>query len=104
MTARKNTSIRRAFSMASMGADIAGSYLGYALQRAFLGETKSRQKLKSTHTRAARRMRDEMQALRILRLCVFRLRRVSGVNPKRSSKTSRLNLSLLRLWARYIVP
>ena len=64
MTARKNTSIRRAFSMASMGADIAGSYLGYALQRAFLGETTSRQKLKSTHTRAARRMRDEMQALR----------------------------------------
>jgi predicted unusual protein kinase regulating ubiquinone biosynthesis (AarF/ABC1/UbiB family) len=50
--------------MASMGADIAGSYLGYALQRAFLGETKSRAKLKSTHTRAARRMRDEMQALR----------------------------------------
>jgi predicted unusual protein kinase regulating ubiquinone biosynthesis (AarF/ABC1/UbiB family) len=64
MTARKNTSIRRAFSMASMGADIAGSYLGYALQRAFLGETKSRERLKSTHTRAARRMRDEMQALR----------------------------------------
>jgi predicted unusual protein kinase regulating ubiquinone biosynthesis (AarF/ABC1/UbiB family) len=50
--------------MASMGADIAGSYLGYALQRAFLGETKSRAKLKSTHTRAARRMRDEMQSLR----------------------------------------
>ena len=47
-----------------MGADIAGSYLGYALQRAFLGETKSRAKLKSTHTRAARRMRDEMQSLR----------------------------------------
>ena len=64
MTARKNTSIRRAFSMASMGADIASSYLGYALQRAFLSETQSREKLKSTHTRAARRMRDEMQALR----------------------------------------
>ena len=64
MPSQKNTSMRRAFSMASMGADIAGSYLGYALQRAFLGETKSRAKLKSTHTRAARRMRDEMQALR----------------------------------------
>jgi predicted unusual protein kinase regulating ubiquinone biosynthesis (AarF/ABC1/UbiB family) len=64
MASQKNTSMRRAFSMASMGADIAGSYLGYALQRAFLGETKSRAKLKSTHTRAARRMRDEMQALR----------------------------------------
>ena len=64
MPADKNTSLRRAISMASMGAGIAGSYLGYALQRALLGETKSRAKLKSTHTRAARRMRDEMQSLR----------------------------------------
>jgi len=50
--------------MASMSADIAGSYLGYLVQRAFLNETQSKTKLKSTHTRAARRMRDEMQALR----------------------------------------
>lgn len=47
-----------------MGADIAGSYVGYALQRAFLGETRRKAKLKSTHTRAARRMRDEMLSLR----------------------------------------
>jgi predicted unusual protein kinase regulating ubiquinone biosynthesis (AarF/ABC1/UbiB family) len=47
-----------------MGADIAGSYLGYVLQRAFLGEAQGEAKLKSAHTRAARRMRDEMQALR----------------------------------------
>ena len=60
----KNTSIRRALSMASLGAGIAGSYLGYAVQRAFLGETKSRAKLKSTHRRAARKMADEMQSLR----------------------------------------
>ena len=64
MPSRKDTPIRRALSMASMGADIAGSYLGYALQSAFLGETKRQAKLKSTHTRAARRMRDEMQLLR----------------------------------------
>lgn len=64
MAAEKNTSLRRALGMASMGAGIAGSYLGYALQRAFLGETKSRAKLRSAHTRAARRMRDEMQSLR----------------------------------------
>src|SRR6185436_15690460 len=64
MASKKNSSLRHALSMASMGADIAGSYLGYALQRAFLGETKRREKLKSTHTRAARRMRDEMQTLR----------------------------------------
>ena len=47
-----------------MSADIAGSYIGYLLQRTFLGEAQRETKLKSTHTRAARRMRDEMQALR----------------------------------------
>jgi predicted unusual protein kinase regulating ubiquinone biosynthesis (AarF/ABC1/UbiB family) len=64
MSSQKNTTTGRAFSMASMGAGIAGSYVGYLLQRAFLGETKSKIKLKSTHTLAARRMANEMQALR----------------------------------------
>lgn len=64
MPSDKNTPTRRALSMASMGADVAGSYIGYLLQRAFLGEAQSKTKLKSTHTRAARRMRDEMQSLR----------------------------------------
>src|SRR6185295_453483 len=64
MTVDKNTPARRAFSMASMGADIAGSYIGYALQRVFVGQEEGKQKLKSAHTRAARRMRDEMQSLR----------------------------------------
>src|SRR5437660_5108344 len=64
MTSEKNTPTRRALSMASMSADIAGSYIGYLLQRAFLGEAKGQSKLKSTHPRAARRMRDEMQSLR----------------------------------------
>src|SRR6266576_1725981 len=64
MSSQKNTSTARALSMASMGADIAGSYVGYLLQRAFLGDAKSKIKLKSTHTRAARRMAEEMQALR----------------------------------------
>ena len=50
--------------MASMGAGIAGSYFGYLLQRVFLGEAKGKIKLKSTHVRAARRMADEMRALR----------------------------------------
>jgi predicted unusual protein kinase regulating ubiquinone biosynthesis (AarF/ABC1/UbiB family) len=53
----------RALSIASMGAGIAGSYIGYVLQRAFLGQARSEAKLKSTHTRAARRMRETMQAL-----------------------------------------
>src|SRR3989442_9315339 len=64
MSSQKNTTTGRALSMASMGADIAGSYVGYLLQRVFLGEAKGKIKLKSTHTRAARRMADEMQALR----------------------------------------
>src|SRR5438874_12899594 len=64
MSSQKNTATGRAFSMASMGAGIAGSYAGYLLQRVFLGEAKGKIKLKSTHVRAARRMADEMQALR----------------------------------------
>src|SRR5437870_6171196 len=64
MPSQKNTTTGRALSMASMGAGIAGSYVGYLLQRVFLGEAKGKIKLKSTHTRAARRMADEMQALR----------------------------------------
>src|ERR1700730_10178470 len=64
MATDKNSPTRRALSMASMGADVAGSYIGYLFQRAFLGEAQSKTKLKSTHTRAARRMVDEMQTLR----------------------------------------
>ena len=64
MTTNVNTPARRALSVASMGADIAGSYIGYMLQRAFLGKAQGQRKLKSTHTRAAQKMRDEMQSLR----------------------------------------
>src|SRR5437764_14316395 len=64
MSSQKNTAPARAFSMASMGEGIAGSYVGYLVQRIFLGEAKGKIKLKSTHVRAARRMADEMQALR----------------------------------------
>ncbi|HVF50035.1 MAG TPA: AarF/ABC1/UbiB kinase family protein [Pyrinomonadaceae bacterium] len=64
MSPEKNTPTRRALAVASMGAGIAGSYLGYVLQRAFLGDAQSEAKLKSAHASAARRMRNEMQALR----------------------------------------
>ena len=64
MSSQKNTTTGRAISIASMGAGVAGSYVGYLLQRAFLGEAKGKIKLKSTHIRAARRMAEEMQALR----------------------------------------
>src|SRR5919112_1192840 len=64
MSPQKNTSARRALGLASMGAGVAGSYLGHALQRAFLGEAQSEPKLKSAHARGARGMRDEVQAPR----------------------------------------
>src|SRR5215813_4129763 len=60
----KDSSLQRAFSMGTAGVSIAGSYLGYALQRAFLDEAESEAKLKATHARTARRMADEMKALR----------------------------------------
>ena len=64
MAGDKNTSMRRAFGMANMSVGVAGSYLGYALQRAFLGDADRKDKLSATHTRAARRMAEEMQSLR----------------------------------------
>ena len=64
MAAENNTPTRRALRMASIGAGAAGSYLSYILQRAFIGKAEGERKLKTTHTRVARRMRDEMQSLR----------------------------------------
>lgn len=64
MTDENNTPARRALRMASMGAGVAGSYLGYVLQRAFVGKAEGERKLKRTHTRVARRVRDEMLSLR----------------------------------------
>jgi len=62
--AAANTPTRRALKMASMGANVAGSYLGYVLQTALVGKAKREQKLKTTHARVARRVRDEMVSLR----------------------------------------
>jgi predicted unusual protein kinase regulating ubiquinone biosynthesis (AarF/ABC1/UbiB family) len=64
MSDEHSTSMRRALSIANLGVGVAGSYLGYALQHAFLGEAERDAKLKATHTRAARRMADEMKTLR----------------------------------------
>jgi len=64
MPDNRNSSVQRALGMASAGAGVVGSYLGYALQRAFLGEAESKAKLKATHSRAARRVADEMKSLR----------------------------------------
>src|SRR5215813_4688245 len=64
MPGKRDSSVQRALGMASAGAGVVGSYLGYALQRAFLGEAESKAKLKATHQRAARRVADEMKSLR----------------------------------------
>ena len=61
---RGNTPARRAFKMASMGANAAGSYLGYALQSLFISKVERQQKLKTTHSRVARKLRDEMLSMR----------------------------------------
>src|SRR5262252_49002 len=54
----------RALRMATMGAGIAGSYVGYLMQAAFLDPERRKAKLASAHARAGRRMRDEMLSLR----------------------------------------
>ena len=54
----------RAIRMASLGMGVAGSYLGYLLQRTFLGEEGRKVRLADTHARTAKRMRREMEALR----------------------------------------
>ena len=64
MSDNHDAPLRRALSLANVGVGVAGSYLGYALQRAFLDEPKRNAKLKATHRRAARRMVDEMKTLR----------------------------------------
>ena len=47
-----------------MSAGVTGSYLGYLAQRAFLGEETKTRKLKATHSKAAKRVSDELLALR----------------------------------------
>ena len=64
MAKRHDTSAGRAMRMAGMGASVAGSYLGYLLQRVFLDEPGRKAKLSAAHGRAARRMRDDMMSLR----------------------------------------
>lgn len=59
-----NTPTRRAFKMASLGANVAGSYLGHAVKSLFTSKDDRPQKLKATHSRVARKMRDEMLSLR----------------------------------------
>lgn len=64
MRKQPTTPAGRALRMAGMSMNVAGSYVGYLLQRAFLGEDKRSEKLTRAHGRAAQHMREEMQELR----------------------------------------
>jgi len=59
-----HTPVRRAASMAAVGANVAGSYLGYFARSIFLGEAGRKAALSSAHGNAARHMRDGMEAMR----------------------------------------
>jgi len=56
--------MKRALKMAGATAGIAGSYLGFLAQSAFLSGAKKKQKLDATHGRAAKRLTDNLAELR----------------------------------------
>jgi predicted unusual protein kinase regulating ubiquinone biosynthesis (AarF/ABC1/UbiB family) len=56
--------VRRALRMGVMSQGVVGSYVGYLVQRAFLGEDRRKEKLKAAHTKAAQHVRNELQLLR----------------------------------------
>jgi len=64
MPRTRDTSAGRALRMAGMSAGVAGSYVTYLLQHAFLDEPTRKARLTAAHGRAARRMRDSMMSLR----------------------------------------
>lgn len=55
---------KRALRMAAMSAGVSGSYIGYMVQRLFLGEEARDDKLRETHAQAARQVTGGLLALR----------------------------------------
>ena len=64
MAPKRSSPAGRALRMAGLGVNVAGSYLGYFVQRAFLNAEARRTKLRSANQRAAQRMRGELESLR----------------------------------------
>jgi len=60
----KRATARRALKMATATAGVAGSYLSFFAQSPFLGATARRKKLDATHSRAAKKLTDDLAALR----------------------------------------
>ncbi len=54
----------RGFRLGKLGMSLAGSYLGYQIQNIFLGETGKPQRQADFHTKASRRVREELGALK----------------------------------------
>lgn len=64
MRPKRGSPTGRALRMAGLGFNVAGSYVGYLVQRAFLDEEARAVKLRAANKRAAERMRAEFQSLR----------------------------------------
>jgi predicted unusual protein kinase regulating ubiquinone biosynthesis (AarF/ABC1/UbiB family) len=58
------TASGRLLRLASLTAGVTGSYVGYMVQRLFLGEEQREKKRKSVHAHTGRRIRDELMTLR----------------------------------------
>jgi predicted unusual protein kinase regulating ubiquinone biosynthesis (AarF/ABC1/UbiB family) len=79
----RDTAAARALRMATMTAGVTGSYLGYLVQSAFLGEQGRKAKLDATHAKAGRRVSSDLQALRGPAMKLGQLLSVqSGVLPE----------------------
>jgi predicted unusual protein kinase regulating ubiquinone biosynthesis (AarF/ABC1/UbiB family) len=64
MVSARGTTIRRAARLMNMGAGLAGSYIGYQLQRHFLDKEKAGEKKQLLKGRAAKRIRSELQEMK----------------------------------------
>jgi len=58
------SSIGRAWRIARLTAGVTGSYVGYMMQRLFLGEAQRDRRRRAVHARAGRRIHDELALLR----------------------------------------
>lgn len=64
MVTRKNGVVRRAAQIARMGASLAGTYLGYQLQRRFLDEDRAAAQGRRAKRKCAAEVRERLQTLR----------------------------------------
>lgn len=61
---KDHTALKRGFRIGRLGFGLAGSYLGYQLQKVFLGESKREERRKLFNALAALQVREELQSLK----------------------------------------